>query len=59
MKVLHCSKGLWRLVDDKETFPENNTSVMELRINQMLKQTNIEADLRVHIRSTQNNPVTA
>src|SRR5919204_3931737 len=64
MKALFCSKGLWRLVDGKETRPsaagadqtawdiKQDKAVGELMLN-------IAPDQRVHIRADQDDPTAA
>ena len=57
MKALLRSKGLWRLVDGKETRPstpakEQDRAAGELMLNLMLDQ-------RVHIRTQQDDPTAA
>ena len=65
MKALLRSKGLWRLVDAKETRPADNTDGAQDKWDAKADKAageimlNIEADQRVHIRSTQDNPVAA
>ena len=64
MKALFCSKGLWRLVDGKETCPTTtDTEQIVWNIKQdkaagelML---NIALDQQVHIQADQDDPTKA
>ena len=65
MKVLLCSKGLWRLVDGKEPCPAKNDAGEQNQWDAEADKAageimlNVEADQRVHIRATQDNAIDA
>ena len=65
IKALLNSKGLWRVVDGKEPCPAKNDAGEHDKWDAKADKTageimlNVEADQRVHIRATQDNPVNA